>query len=468
MPRHEVLGGAMRIRGLAFLAASAVAVSAQGQFGVATSFASFSRMDQPSGYRYYPPDTEGVAGLTNVVVVNNSSMAIYDRLGNLQSFQTLRSMIPGAAAVGDNRLKYDPLSDRYFLSTTDFADKLYIGVSKTGNPNDGFRFYSVNPRVGEPNALSDFPTFAVTKDGIYLGVDLYASPSDWDPASVNLIAIKKADVLNDTFSGSSYTINNRTGARWTKGSWQGLDDPYGTMTDQKMVATSWYSSNVMHSSTVTLGGGGFTVSDNPDIPVTPYTQPGGAPQLGTGTGIQTNDSRLFGTPYYMNGMIWTVQNADLGGTPGLQWNENDASTGALIDSGTIGGAGQAAYFGSVAVNEFGDIVIGYSGSDATSYASAYAIHGTVDGFGHVTMGSSILLHSGTGANTSGRFGDYSETMVDPLDHHYFWTTQEYAQAGIDWGTFVARLGPTAVPEPATLAILAIGGLSILRRKRSGA
>lgn len=449
------------------VAAIVMAAVSVGDYGVQKSWTGTSIYDEFAlGQAYYPPDTQGAIGPNNFVEVTNSSIAVYDRLGNLQNRQQLSNLV--GYGCGDSRIKYDAISNRYFITTTDFGSRYSIGVSNTSNPLDGFTFQTLNPRPAGSTYLSDFPTLGMTKDGLYAAIDLYANPSDYNPAMVNVISMKKADLVAGTFGASSWSQTYETGDRWTQGSSHAVDDVTNTWTSERMLATRWFDDSVIHSNDITLGGGGFVVTPQSDINVDPYTQPSGAPQLGSPTLVTTNDARLFNTPVYQLGKLWVVHNVnDALGNPVLKWYEIDNATDAVIDSGIIGGGSLAAYFGSIAVNEFGDVVIGFSGSNAGSYASAYAIHGKLDlGSGHVTFDSPMLLQDGFGANTSNRFGDYSATMMDPNDHHRFWTVQELGGPDNKWGTYIAEIGPNAVPEPATLSLLVFGAAILARRRRS--
>src|SRR5262249_34153198 len=50
-----------------------------------------------------------------------------------------------------------------------------------------------------------------------------------------------------------------------------------------------------------------------------------------------------------------------------------------------------------------------------------------------------------------RWGDYSQTVVDPTDDQTFWTFQEYANANNSWGVRVIQLKapPPAIPASAS-------------------
>jgi len=115
--------------------------------------------------------------------------------------------------------------------------------------------------------------------------------------------------------------------------------------------------------------------------------------------------------------------------------------------GTIQDSNSDYGFPSIAANQFGDVVIGFTRSGPTEYASAYAMVGSTDSGTHVTtFGSPTLLKAGVDVYDIGdnRWGDYSATTVDAADPFIFWTIQEYAEAVDDfglpnWGTQVAQI-----------------------------
>ena len=88
------------------------------------------------------------------------------------------------------------------------------------------------------------------------------------------------------------------------------------------------------------------------------------------------------------------------------------------------------------VNSRGDIAFGFSGSSLGTYPGAYYTARKVsDPPGAVAIPA--LLKSGLSPyfkkdsrDGSNRWGDYSATMVDPVDDLTFWTVQEYADAQV--------------------------------------
>jgi hypothetical protein len=89
----------------------------------------------------------------------------------------------------------------------------------------------------------------------------------------------------------------------------------------------------------------------------------------------------------------------------------------------------------------------------TGFPSAYAVGGTtsdgVTSFGPVAQyaqGNSTYVINDNGAN---RWGDYSETVLDPINTNRFWTIQEVAQAPTVWQTQIAEfsIGPGNTLNP---------------------
>src|SRR5438270_2980403 len=111
--------------------------------------------------------------------------------------------------------------------------------------------------------------------------------------------------------------------------------------------------------------------------------------------------------------------------------------------------------GSIAMDQAGDIALGYSVSSSTvSPSIRYTGRLASDTFGTLPQGESTLI-AGSGSQTSSynRWGDYSMMAVDPTDDCTFWYTQEYYATTSDrgWQTRVGSFKfPTCAP-PLTIS-----------------
>ncbi|MFI5460269.1 MAG: hypothetical protein ACHRXM_33040, partial [Isosphaerales bacterium] len=190
-------------------------------------------------------------------------------------------------------------------------------------------------------------------------------------------------------------------------------------------------------------GGGFL-----SVPALPNPPP--APQLGDSRTIESGDTRFSAHVIEQGTNIWAVQTVDINSNDAIAWYRIDAASGTVVEHGTIADSSLSYYYPSIAVNEFGDVVIGFSGSSTSTYIGAYAVTGTFDGT-TTTLGSPQLVQAGTGpyyidyGAGRNRWGDYSAVVIDPADHHTFWSVQEWASTvgGVgnsDWSTQFTAFG----------------------------
>lgn len=162
----------------------------------------------------------------------------------------------------------------------------------------------------------------------------------------------------------------------------------------------------------------------------------------------------------------------------------DANSFALLSTGTIGGGDFDDYQGSIAINEFGDAVIGYnrSGSQTGDANGDGKADGRISFMGRVMelqgntlvqQGDDLLFRvSDVGDYRCGarnivdaacrqRWGDYSAVTLDPNDPYKFYAIGEYAAQWSDfsatqdgsliranWHTYVAVV---SVPAPSVSA-----------------
>jgi hypothetical protein len=131
------------------------------------------------------------------------------------------------------------------------------------------------------------------------------------------------------------------------------------------------------------------------------------------------------------------------------------------------------WMGSVAMDQAGDMALGYSASNASIYPSIrYTGRLATDTLN--TMQSETIVKDGTGSQLQNlsRWGDYSAMTVDPVDDCTFWYTTEYLKGNgtWNWSTWITSFrfpgcGATATPDfsisasPASQTVTAGSGTS---------
>src|ERR1035437_3062354 len=88
-----------------------------------------------------PPDTNAAVGNGYVVETVNVQIRVFDKsTGNILLDEPLSSFF-GAPSGGDVYVVYDDNADRWYVSAFDSTYAgLFLAVSKTGNPLDGFPY----------------------------------------------------------------------------------------------------------------------------------------------------------------------------------------------------------------------------------------------------------------------------------------------------------------------------------------
>jgi Bacterial Ig domain/Dockerin type I domain len=170
-----------------------------------------------------------------------------------------------------------------------------------------------------------------------------------------------------------------------------------------------------------------------------YLPPPASPQ--PGPDLFPSHLSLNGTTIYKEGnSTWLVAGTDVNGKAGLRVARFEGAR--LVEAHNVGHASLNLYYPSIAVNPAGDVVVGFSGSSATQFPSAYYIVGrTIDGV--MVFGDVTLSQTGNGTFV-GRWGDYSATVIDPNDPYVFWTFQEYTHQQNIWAINIKRVD---VPPP---------------------
>jgi hypothetical protein len=233
-----------------------------------------------------------------------------------------------------------------------------------------------------------------------------------------------------------------------------------------------------------------------------WTQPGGdslpqlcVPGIGVPTQtcpttirrIETADAFVRSNVIFRNGRIYYPQTIALpvGGLTNnsrfvAQWTALNAD-GTFADGGRVEDAtatlingGKHYAYPSLAVNKNDDILFGFSEFESDDYADAgYTFRTSGDPAG--TMRDPVIYKEGedyyqkTFSGTRNRWGDYSHTVVDPINDRDLWTLQEYPRLRVGttgqgtndsrWGTWWAKVNTPAGPGDLSISEFRLRGPS---------
>jgi len=154
--------------------------------------------------------------------------------------------------------------------------------------------------------------------------------------------------------------------------------------------------------------------------------------------------RNFGSHEMLVGNFVTdVDATDHGGIRWFELRKTGAGPWTLFQEGTHAPDQAHRWLGSIAMDQAGNIALGYSVSSMSVFPSIrYARRLASDSLGTLAQGEATMIDGafsqrwGAGSN---RWSDYSSTNVDPVDDCTFRNTHEYVatdQVGL-WGTRIA-------------------------------
>ncbi len=452
----------------------------------------------------FPPDSMGTVGPTQFVVFVNGRMRTFTKTGTADGvinanpdvfFASVMTPVGGSVVqnfTSDPQIRYDRFTSRWFMSIIDVpctnstcsataANRWLLAVSDaasngTISASTTWTFFQFQADPG--TAFCDYPSLGIDVNALYVGCNMFSAAGSF--TGTNAYVVQKTSVLGagplvvTRFAGIATASTGPYAPR-------GVDnfDPAATAGYFVGTDTGVYSRIVLRRvSNPGSASPTISASINVTVPTTGATNPvEHAGNTGGNNGrLDSLDDRLFAA-MMRNGRLWTAHNlrvspAGVASTTATsrkaaRWYEfqNLGTTPTLNQSGTVydGAATLAAalqyWIPSVTVTGQGHAVVGFSMAGTPSGATpAYVARLAGDPLGTMagppsagallygTTAASYNPPSDTGGASGRRWGDYSFTVVDPLDDMTVWTIQEYNQAA---NSYSVRVGKLQAPPPAT-------------------
>jgi hypothetical protein len=458
-------------------------------FAAATSF--LAAQSSESGF--VPPDSMGSVGPSQILIYVNGRIKLFDKAGNPQAGlnmtdATFWSSVTGGSDVSDPGVEYDRLSGRWIVSaiTIDSPNKLVLAISSgpTITAASSFSLYAFSNGLAG-NKFADYPQLGVDKNGVYIGTNDFIGNSFKGTAGY---VFSKAALISG--SPSAFVFEGlATGTGSGPYSPQGVTDMDANVNDGYFIGVdnAAFSQLDLRRVSNVNGPGPPTLSGNLNVAVPTTYFPLTVPAQGTANGLDAIDDRLYEAMIARNPdgslALWTAHNirvnsSGAGGSSGSfnrdadRWYEIGSlgTTPALIQSGTLFDSAASSpifyWMPSIAANGQGHASLNSSAAGVgrfTDIVSAGHLAGDPAGTTQapttVVTGSSIYNPLITNPE---RWGDYSQTVVDPTDNQTFWTFQEYANAPSSWGLQVTQLKapPPATPASSSPASVSAGQQSV--------
>lgn len=414
-----------------------------------------------------PPDTGGAVGPDHLVVAVNQEVAIQSRSGLASLVKSLDAFFGTAAGSAfDPHVLYDPFNARWILSAAADAQtaqsKIMVAVSATNDPSGVWDIFSVAADPSTGTSWADFPILGFNKNWIVVSVNMFPNTGSgfngtkiyaFDKSALYSGSATTVSVFSTPASSNDFSIAPATTFDNSLASLYFLEDFDGATKNLRRFSISG-----------PVGSEVMTRLSDVTLPLTAWSDAvnlvnfGFAPQLGSSDRIDNGDAR-FHNVVYRGGSLWASHTVFLPASAptrsAAQWLQISASTGTVQQAGRMDDSTGAKFFAypSLAVNKNNDMMMAYSRFSSTQYASAnYTFRAAGDAAN--TLRSDTVYKAGlapyfkTYGGPSNRWGDFSQSSVDPVNDTDMWTIQEYAGNSNLWGTWWGQLIVPVAGAPA--------------------
>ncbi len=450
----------------------------------------------------YPPGAMGAVGPAQYFVAVEGKLRTFNKVTGLADgaldvspnnfFASVKTPGPVySAVVGNPHVRYDRLSQRWFLIAIDFpysggtgvvgVNRILIAVSQgpviTNSASFTFFFFQQDQAApaGDLNDFADYPSLGIDKNALYIGVNILDNGVGFSGTSA--FVIRKSSLL----AGGPMVVTAFRGlitGGFTEGPFapQGVDNFDTNATDGYFIGGSIAISGGLILRRISDPGGTPSISTNIIVTVPQRTDPITVPHLGnTGgdNGKLSGGDRRLAMAQIRNGRLWTAHTMSVNNTGGVtgaltrnaaRWYElqNLDTTPTLAQLGTVfspSAANDTAQkhfsFPSIMVSGQGHAAMGFSTAGSTNRINAGFTSrlvgdpaGTMNAPTDYTASTTSYNPSFDSGVSRGerRWGFYSYTSLDPEDDMTMWTIQEFCDATDSFGVRVAKL---FAPLPAT-------------------
>lgn len=415
-----------------------------------------------------PPDPTGAAGPNHYVqAVNASPFKVFNKttgatVGSIRQIGSLWS--PATSNDGDPIVMYDKYADRWFVSQFGTSgNKVYIAVSTTNDPTGTYYTYTyTSPQ------FPDYLKFSIWDDGYYMTSN---------QSNDKVFVFERDKMILGQTARSVY-------ASFTSGTVSGFFCPMPADADGVLPPAGtacpffWYTEN-------SWGGGNVdgikyidaTVNWVPATPMLTFSATTTIPtaafdgtyaaswnDISQGTGTQKLDG-IGGIIWYRaQWRQWTGYNTVVlcwgvkisASQRSIKWVElrqpQPSGAWTLYQEGIYTPDALNRWVGSIAMDDNGSIALAYAATGPTPTPTPVSLRYTgriaADPLGEMSFAETTAF-AGTGSMTAcgNRFGDYSQTSLDP-NGTTFWHTGQYVNGGGP-GTRVYSFNlplPTALKE----------------------
>ena len=428
----------------------------------------FDGVSAPAGRAV--PDTNGAVGATQYFQWVNVDFQIFDKTSGASIYgpadaATIWTNFPPCNTTDDDDVvvEYDRIANVWVLeqhvAPTSGANYQCIAVSQTSDATGSYNRYVFSL----PTNFPDYPKISVWPDAYYLTMNEESNTTGAALGSYVCALDRSSMLLGATATDQCFQLSPTYNSLLPADLDGSILPPAGAPNYLMNLGTNslnlWsFHVDWTHPANTTLTG-------PVTLPVASFLNGCKAsslcaPQLSTSQLLDgIGDRLMFRLAYrhFADGHISLVATHSINTPTSLRWYEieDPGGTPVVFQQGTFTPDSNYRWMGSIAMDQSGDIALGYSVSSASMYpAMRYTTRLQSDPLGTMDAENSII--EGPAAQVgSNRWGDYSAMQIDPSDDCTFWFTSEYIPSNGDynWHTRIASFSlPSCTSTlPVTLA-----------------
>ena len=276
---------------------------------VASGFNGFS---QSGTAGWFPSDSNGAIGGSQIAEIVNSNLVTYTTAGVQTSDRTLNTVANySAQALFDPRILWDSSWKRWVATSDAFAESSsvqyeFIMISKGSTAAGGFIVYAINTRqfCGGTNPFWDYPQVGMTQDAIVVTGNCFNSSETPETFGV------AKSILYNAQGFSTPVFSTEAGTTATPA------NVYDQRPADVLLTTNQHQVYFQDPQAGFYGG---LTADNAISGFEPFASPRSAGQAGctaTSCHLDTSDGRFVNDSSQFGDQLWNVATYGLGGTNG--------------------------------------------------------------------------------------------------------------------------------------------------------
>ena len=399
-----------------------------------------------------PHDPSGDIGTTHYVqAINATQIGVYTKDGTLESTFAANTLwsefnINGA---GDPIVLFDEMTQRWIITEFAFPALVLIAISDTEDPLGTYTAY----RFSTPS-FPDYPKYSIWPNAIVMTsneggagqLHNYFIQRDSIMAGAENVIMQRIQITGNTNTEAGFFVS-------TPLDFSGSElPPYSLPMVMKINDSSWGDVDQdqveLFQFDIDWNDASNTQIIQTDLITTPFdSYPCSAagfgfacvPQL-NGSGLDAIPEVIMNIPQYRNFgthesivLSFITDATDGQNQSAIRWMELrrvDLGDWEIYQEGTYAPDSKDRYMCSIAIDKNGNIGLAYNVSSTEDFVGIrYTGRFANDPLGEMTIEEVTVVDGINRINSGGRFGDYGQMGVDPLDESTFWYTSEYGGNG---------------------------------------